>query len=675
MDFLSPLFWAGAALLTVPVLLHLVQREKKDRVPFASLMFFPRLPIKQMRRRQLKHLLLLLLRCLGLLLIVLAFTRPVITGAWFARFNPLSSRSVLVLIDNSFSMSRPAVWERAREAARAKIQSLSDGDEGLLVQYGEAAQVVTPWEDSQAPLLEALETRIEKSYAGTAYLEALRLAAEQFDEDRRREREIYWITDLQANGLTSSQGWKVPPEIVVQIEDVGEPTRNLYIQEVRVLGQVYSKQYPHPLLVRVEQSPPGAGEGSVQLWIGDQMRTESRVELDEQGTGRVTLPPFELLEGVPRGRVVLEPSDGMPEDNLFHFVVERQRPRKVLIVSDRNQRSAFFLQKALTTGENLPFEIEVVRSLPAGLDPQTAPLVILDDPRRPPAAGAVRSYLEAGGGVAITAGRQLRPEAWEGWESLLAADFGERRYVRSRSKSFASITEVSWEHPIFAVFQDSHRAALAGAQFYSYWRLEPREGANVVARFDEGDPALLERTVGRGRLLMMAAAADTSWTDFPLRSSFLPVWDRLLEYAAGWQPRPATLRVNQVLAPPASSSEDGGRAGSWDLIDPAGVKVLGLGGGSQEPLVLKLPGVYEVRSDRATDYVAANVQREESDLSRVRAEDLLALFVPGESQASPDEAEVAATRKERQQSLWWVFLVAGGLVLGMEAWVANRSKS
>ena len=129
----------------------------------------------------------------------------------------------------------------------------------------------------------------------------------------------------------------------------------------------------------------------------------------------------------------------------------------------------------------------------------------------------------------------------------MPAQIGDRKFVRSRNRPFTSITDVGWEHPIFEVFQDIHKAAIAGAQFYSYWILEADPASTVVARFDEGDAFLLERSVGAGKLLMLAAGTDPVWTDFGLRASYLPFWARLVDYAANWQSSPAALRINQVL--------------------------------------------------------------------------------------------------------------------------------
>ena len=76
MNFLTPLFLAGLSALAIPVLIHLINREKKVVVQFPSLMFLHKIPYKSVRRQKIRHLLLLILRCLALLLLAFAFARP-----------------------------------------------------------------------------------------------------------------------------------------------------------------------------------------------------------------------------------------------------------------------------------------------------------------------------------------------------------------------------------------------------------------------------------------------------------------------------------------------------------------------------------------------------------------------------------------------------------------------
>ena len=81
MTFLTPLFLIGLAGLAVPVLLHLIQRERKQVVQFPSLMFLHKIPYKSVRRQKIRHLLLLILRCLAL---ALFDTSKPLDGALFA---------------------------------------------------------------------------------------------------------------------------------------------------------------------------------------------------------------------------------------------------------------------------------------------------------------------------------------------------------------------------------------------------------------------------------------------------------------------------------------------------------------------------------------------------------------------------------------------------------------
>ena len=76
MSFLTPLFLVGLAGLAIPVLLHLIQKERRNVVQFPSLMFIRRIPYQSVQRRRIRHWLLLALRLAALALLVMAFGRP-----------------------------------------------------------------------------------------------------------------------------------------------------------------------------------------------------------------------------------------------------------------------------------------------------------------------------------------------------------------------------------------------------------------------------------------------------------------------------------------------------------------------------------------------------------------------------------------------------------------------
>src|SRR5712671_2930570 len=109
MNFLAPAFLAGLAAIAVPVIIHLIHRERKVVVEFPSLMFLQKIPYRSVRRQKIRHLLLLILRCLAIALLVAAFSRP-----FFERkkvgVSTTGAREVVILLDRSASMGYSKRW-------------------------------------------------------------------------------------------------------------------------------------------------------------------------------------------------------------------------------------------------------------------------------------------------------------------------------------------------------------------------------------------------------------------------------------------------------------------------------------------------------------------------------------------------------------------------------------
>jgi hypothetical protein len=120
MWFLSPLFWLGIAAVAAPILVHLVRRTRARKIEFPALTFVRQVPQRTIRRRTLRNLLLLILRCLAILLIVIAFTRPFFSRRSAAKDSG-SAGATVVLLDASLSMRREQMFAAAVQRAGAII--------------------------------------------------------------------------------------------------------------------------------------------------------------------------------------------------------------------------------------------------------------------------------------------------------------------------------------------------------------------------------------------------------------------------------------------------------------------------------------------------------------------------------------------------------------------------
>src|SRR5882672_6816840 len=142
MNFLAPAFLGALAAIAVPVIIHLINRERKTVIEFPSLMFLQRIPYRSVRRQKIRHLLLLILRCVALALLVAAFARP-----FFEKKHPAVSktgaRELVILLDRSSSMGYANRWDKARDAARKAVSGIGATDRATLILFAGDASVAT----------------------------------------------------------------------------------------------------------------------------------------------------------------------------------------------------------------------------------------------------------------------------------------------------------------------------------------------------------------------------------------------------------------------------------------------------------------------------------------------------------------------------------------------------
>ena len=138
--FLTPLFLAGLAAVAIPVALHLMRRHADPVVLFGALRLISRTPVEQIRRRRLRELLLLALRCAALALLALAFARPYFVSAEAQGSAPLT----VVALDTSYSVSTRAQVERARQQAIAAVDEAPSGGQIALITFDDKAMVAVP---------------------------------------------------------------------------------------------------------------------------------------------------------------------------------------------------------------------------------------------------------------------------------------------------------------------------------------------------------------------------------------------------------------------------------------------------------------------------------------------------------------------------------------------------
>ena len=200
MSFLAPLFALGLAALAIPILVHLVHKERKETTLFPSLMFLLRTPYQHSRRQRIRDWLLFLTRMMVFLLLVAAFARPVFDRPPDAAAAAAGGgREVVILLDRSFSMQVGDRWTRAQAAARQALDGLTAADRGTLILFADQPRLVREDGDGRQALRAAIDSA-SPGDAATRYAPALILARRTLAESSLPKKEVIVISDYQRSG-------------------------------------------------------------------------------------------------------------------------------------------------------------------------------------------------------------------------------------------------------------------------------------------------------------------------------------------------------------------------------------------------------------------------------------------------------------------------------------------
>ena len=672
MSFLAPLFFVALAALAIPVIIHLIQREKKRVVRFPSLMFIHRVPYKSVRRRRIHNWVLLLVRLAALALIVFAFARPFLDRQDLAT-GGAGAREVVVLLDQSYSMGYGDRWERARAAANDAVAALSPSDRGSLVLFATGAEIAvrsTP-STERGQLASAIE--VATTVAGaTRFAPALKVTGGILGDSSLPRREVILISDFQRGGWRGEEGTRLPEGTLVTpvVIGGGAETPNVAVTTVSLARSTFEKQERVAVTAAVvNRSARPLSAGQLALEVGGRQVQTERLDLEANGSTSVTFAPVTVAAGNMRG-TVRAGADALAADNVFNFVVSPAAPVRV-VVADRSAGASLYLTRALSIGDSPRFTTTVRRQEALSDDDlRRASVVVLNDLVVPAALGRrLTRFVEDGGGLLVATGPRA---VWPLDADVLPAVLG-APVDRTRGDA-ARVGTLEYGHPVFEPFRAPRSGDFAAARIYGYRAVKPGPAGQVLARFDGGAPALIERRAWGGRVLLWASTLDLAWSDLPLKPVFLPFVHQAMRHLAAYSEPAPWLTVGQVLD--TSFGARGPQAAGRVALTPSGRRVA-LDEEGSEVLELTEQGFYEVRNqsgDAVVAVVASNVDSVESDLTALDPKEIVAAATGGTGSTRAAAAGVPRTpeARERSQQLWWYLLLAGVLLLGADTVLSNR---
>ena len=652
MNFLFPLYLAGALAVALPIYLHLRRKPPKDAIEFSSLMFLEptkHQPIK--RRSQLENLPLLLLRCLALILLAAMFSRPFFAGG--DKEGEAGRKRTVILLDTSASMQRGDLWKDAVTSAKEALEKRPTESSVAVMTVGQTPRTLVSFKDWQnaetsrrAEIASQAIDEITPGWSGSDLGSGMIAAAEMLadaasDEDSSLPAEIIVISDLQSGAsldAVAEATWPGDLSVVLKPVESLAPTN-------AALSAAASSDPDKPT-VRVRNDPDS---------------TSSNFEIRAGGkTISAVVPPgesrFFQLEA-PASEVVLSgDDDGQEFDNRLFLAPREPLPIKLQFIGkdkpdDSNHpeyyfRRAFGFSKILKPRfvDNLADKPEIL-AIARTLDPNET--------------ASVQELLTAGG-------RALLVITETGMAKTLGElSGGTTPRLTEYEDKYSLLQNIDFDHPTLSKFRDPRWRDFTQVHFWKHRGIDIAdlpEGSTVIAKFDSGSPAWIEIPVGEGSLLVMMSGWHSRDSQLSLSSKFLPLLFSIFSDAGS-----RVGGVRQFFVGDPLPIEEG----QEQITLPSGETQKLEAGTSFRP---NTPGIYRVGDGAA---LAVNLRPSESELTPLGKEPLVALGVPigkpAEEQTASNNRALRNQESEASQNLWrWAVVVLLALLV-VESWLGSRS--
>lgn len=592
MTFLNigALFGLGA--VAIPIIIHLLNQFQVKQTKWAAMKFLKESVEKNQRRLQLEDILLLLLRCLLIILLMLALSRP--TYQTNTKLSGSHQVAAVIIIDDSYSMGLTngiqTSFERAQTAAEQILAAFPSGSSAALFYAADNVKPVVSQPTYDFNLLRARIRGAKLTDRATDLSNALQQAVSTLQKNEgSASKEIYLITDGQANGWPSVDQLRsllaeASKQVTVHLVLVGDAAEsNLGVTGLRLESGLAPVNQPLRCTVEVTNgSGTEARDVRVSLNVDEQPAVDQTI-IDSIPPGAArTVALFAKLRTDGYHTITAQiPHDRLPADDQRTLAVRAVREIKVLLVTGttgttKAQSDDFFVRNALVpvaASEINNYYIKTTTitasALPStSLDDYDSVFFLGVDQLETSSVAPLMSYVHQGGGLVIFPGPALNVDAFNqdlGKDSFLPAKINAYKGDPNpaHADKFYSLQTSGYDHPIATLWNDPGAGTISSAHFYAYYPLEPNkwkkpeEGetppsagqSRVILHFAQGnDPLAVEHTYGSGRVILFASTPTIVWNDLPVRQAFVPLMQRVLGSMISRQDEGLNIGVGQPFS-------------------------------------------------------------------------------------------------------------------------------
>ncbi|TXD37177.1 hypothetical protein FRC98_10615 [Lujinxingia vulgaris] len=553
MNFVQPLFLAGLLAAALPILIHLFNRRKAVTRPFPALRLLQESNERTARSVKVRQRVLLALRVLAIAALAIALAKPFVLSQSGLTAEERMPTAVALVVEDGLAMDHGDWMDEATAQANDLVDDLRPWDQVALLRSSGPTEAERLTEDHSevARQLRELQASTSPGDLGDAITRASTLLAASQLPNRR----LIVVGALTEGSFeTSPEDLEIahPLEVISVREAPERPTPNLAITDVSYQQQGSSRESAWTITATIANlGDDDVDAVQAQLKVGESVVGGQQVSVAAGQESRVEFVHRLADPTLTAAQIQLVDADPLEGDNIWHFFIRPREHVRALLINGSPSNipyddELFFLTRALRPGVASETAIAPTTGAPDRLernDLNTFDVVVLANVSRLSADQATRlkAFVEQGGGLLIAMGDQVDPEAYNNQlAELLPRPLRGLKRLAERDDPDApvKITRLGptrRQHPIFRVFSLPGGSTMQSVQVFSYMLLDPAPGdrqTTLALSYQDDAPALLERQVGQGRVLLWTTTLDRDWTDFPVRTAYLPMMRRALTHLA-----------------------------------------------------------------------------------------------------------------------------------------------
>ncbi len=539
MTFLNPSILFGLFAVVIPILLHFLNLRKLKTIEFSTLLFLKELQKTKIKRIKLKQLLLLIIRIIIIVFIVLAFARPTLKNSFS---NETAKNSAIFIIDNTFSMSlvneKGSLLNQAKLKAKNLINEIKDGDEVTIITIGEVNTKKFIPTKSIKELINQIDN-IEISEVSNTLNQAMVEASKIIYESNQLNKEIYIFTDMQKSRLINSKDelsdyGKIFPENtrLFLIDLSNDEYNNLGIVSFQSENQIFELNKDISFTVKVKNYSNSKMDNNViSLFINGKRSSQKNLTLNSNEMKEVILETTLQDTGLVNFSAELE-DDAILNDNQFFLSVNVKKNVSVLICTE-NPNSSKFVNYAISLNPNIKLK-EINFSQLNSVDLNNYDLIMLFASANNHSLKKVNEFLLQGKNLVVFPSENSNSITYSQTLKQLNLNyqFIEKGIVNS-NQIVNEFGKIDFNHSLFKnIFTEEKKTKIESAEINKFLQTQLTGKEKPIIQLANGSPFLFEINELKSKILVFTSSPTLGWNDFPLKSLFAPLINKIVYYAS-----------------------------------------------------------------------------------------------------------------------------------------------